>query len=201
MITTTPQDSTVRLHLGCGNVYLQGWINVDVHQPGFAFTPAERPDLVEALQTTLSNYYKYPFGQAPNAVLADRFMDITALEFPDGFADEILAVGVFEHFSRDEARRMLADWCRVLKPTGRAVIDVPDLVATGRLLTDATTPEEALWAIRLIYGSQKNPFSFHKWGYTPDTLAEMARQCGFSRSEPLTLVEHDYPMFSMALIR
>lgn len=199
---TDPADTTaVRLHLGCGNVYLDGWINVDVHQPGFAFTPAERPDLLDALRTTLRQYYKYPFGEAPRAVLADVFMDITALEFADSSADEILAVGVFEHFSRDDARRMLGDWCRVLRPGGRAVIDVPDLVETGRLLRDAATEEAAEWAIRLIYGSQKNPYSFHKWGYTPATLEALGRSCGFSRAEPLTLVEHDYPMFSLALVK
>lgn len=191
----------VRLHLGCGNVYLKGWVNVDVHQPGFAFTPAERPDLLDALQTTLADYYRYPFGQAPQAVLADAFMDITALAFPDAHADEILAVGVFEHFSRDEARRTLQDWCRVLKPGGRAVIDVPDLIETGRLLRDADTPAAAEWAIRLIYGSQKNPYSFHKWGYTPATLDALGRACGFSRAEPATLVAHDYPMFSLALVK
>jgi SAM-dependent methyltransferase len=201
MTDTVRPPAPVRLHLGCGNVYLKDWINVDVHQPGFAFTPAERPDLLEALATTLADYYKFPFGQAPQAVLADVFMDITALGFPDGHADQILAVGVFEHFSRDEARRMLRDWHRVLKPGGRAVIDVPDLVETGRLLREATTAEEAEWAIRLIYGSQKNPYSFHKWGYTPATLDALGRDCGFRGSEPAPLVAHEYPMFSLALVK
>ena len=191
----------VSLHLGCGNVYLEGWVNVDVHQPGFAFTPSERPDLLELLRTTLDRYYRYAFGEAPQAVLADAFMNITALEFDDDSADEILAVGVFEHFSRDDARRTLTDWCRVLRRGGRAVIDVPDLVETGRLLRDAPTADEALWAIRLIYGSQKNPYSFHKWGYTPQTLDALGRECGFARSEPVRLVEHGYPMFSLALIK
>ena len=200
-MTERSHDSRLCLHLGCGNVYLDGWVNVDVYQPGFAFTPSERPDLLDRLRTTLDRYYRYPFGEAPQAVLADAFMDITALEFADASVDEILAVGVFEHFSRDDARRTLADWCRVLKSGGRAVIDVPDLVETGRLLRDAANADDALWAIRLIYGSQKNPYSFHKWGYTPETLDALGRACGFSRSQPVRLIEHSYPMFSLALIK
>lgn len=46
-----------KLHLGNGTVYLDGWINIDLH----GSLAKDRPDLVKHNLTTIENYYKYPF--------------------------------------------------------------------------------------------------------------------------------------------
>lgn len=67
--------------------------------------------------------YKDARGQAP-VVLHDCRKP---LPFPDGCIDHILCSHFLEHVYPDEARAILADFHRVLKPGGTAHIIVPDL--------------------------------------------------------------------------
>ena len=51
----------INLHLGCGTVYLENWINVDIYQEGYTYLANERKDLLEYNKTTIDRYYKYHF--------------------------------------------------------------------------------------------------------------------------------------------
>ena len=48
----------LKLHVGCGTVYLDGYVNLDVEVPGYSFLAAERPDLMERNRTSVDRYYK-----------------------------------------------------------------------------------------------------------------------------------------------
>ena len=48
----------LKLHVGCGTVYLDGYVNLDVEVPGYSFLATERPDLLERNRTTVDRYYK-----------------------------------------------------------------------------------------------------------------------------------------------
>ena len=54
---------------------------------------------------------------------ADVRMDITDVAFPDGHFDVVLCSNVLEHV--DDANRAMQELCRVLSPTGFALLDVP----------------------------------------------------------------------------
>jgi hypothetical protein len=43
----------LKLHVGCGTVYLEGYVNLDLPVEGYSFLAAERPDLLERNRTTL----------------------------------------------------------------------------------------------------------------------------------------------------
>ena len=150
----------VKLHLGCGPVYLEGWINIDIYQNGYTYLAKERKDLLEYNKTTVDKYYKYLFGKRKSDfVVVDQYFDLTQVPYPfkDNSVDKILIVETFEHFSQDEGMILLKEWYRILnKKGGEVLIDIPDLIGTFRLLENAKTIEEMNWAIRLIYGSQKN---------------------------------------------
>ena len=45
----------IKLHIGCGTVYLQGYINIDANPDGLACV---LPNIVETNKTTVENYYK-----------------------------------------------------------------------------------------------------------------------------------------------
>lgn len=185
------------LHLGCGPVYLEGWINVDVYQKGYTYLASERKDLLEYNKTTLDRYYEYPFGKRQgDSVVVDRYLDLTKVPYPfeENTVNKILIVGALEHFSRDEGIKLLKEWHRILVGGGVLLISIPNLIETFKLLESAKTVEEMNWAIRLIYGSQKNEFSFHKWGYTFETLSNLCKSVGFKAVEKIDLIKHDYPM-------
>jgi hypothetical protein len=85
-----PKRAT-RLHLGCGETYLRGYVNVD-----------------------------YPASEHPvmTAVRPDLEGDLTALSYPDESVDEVRLHHVFEHFRRATALRLLMDWYARSRPVG-----------------------------------------------------------------------------------
>jgi SAM-dependent methyltransferase len=99
--------------------------------------------------------------------LADVQMDITAIEFPAESFDVIYCSHVFEHVP-DDARAM-RELCRVLRPTGWAILQVPILLERTDEDLSLTDPEE-----RLRRFAQRD----HVRAYGPD-YAERLRAAGF----------------------
>jgi SAM-dependent methyltransferase len=60
-----------------------------------------------------------------------RVGDVEALEFPDGFFDAVVAMGVLEYLP--DYSRALAELHRVLKPGGMALLTVPSRISPYRL--------------------------------------------------------------------
>jgi predicted SAM-dependent methyltransferase len=194
----------INLHLGCGPVYLNGWINIDAYNKDYAHLSTERQDLLEYNKTDLNNYYKYTRGtRKGDFVVVDRYMDLLEIPYPfeNESVDKILIVNTFEHFSQADATKLLKEWFRVLKSGGELIIDVPDLIETLKILENEKDVDEMNWGIRLVYGSQKNDFSFHKWGYTLETISDLSKKIGFKKVEKINLIKHDYPMIMVKIIK
>jgi len=191
-----------RLHVGCGTVYLDGYVNLDVHVDGYSFLAAERPDLVKRNRTTVDRYYKHEESQAslehgpgrPQACVVDAYAAVDALPYPPGTVDEIRSVQCLEHLSIKEGPRVLRHWYERLKPGGVAHIDVPDFEETARQLL--AQPDEASkdWYYRLIYGSQKNDYAYHKNGFSPARLERLLRDAGFREVRHVPNTIHFYPV-------
>lgn len=143
-------DKPLKLHLGCGNYYLEGYINID-------FPPSEHTIMKPK---------------------ADLFADLRSLYYKDGSVDEIRNHHVFEHFSRAEALKLLLTWRRWLKVGGRLHIETPDFdrcliyyffcgfktkSEIGRHIFGS---QEAKWANHLDYwNKRKFLFVFKKLGF------------------------------------
>jgi predicted SAM-dependent methyltransferase len=54
-----------------------------------------------------------------------KYHNITKFDFEDNSVDLIYASHVFEYFDRDEAKEVLKEWLRVLKPGGYFKISCP----------------------------------------------------------------------------
>jgi hypothetical protein len=156
-------NKPIRLNLGCGDKILDGYINVDV-APSRA---GKKPDVL---------------------------CDLHHLEpFASDSVDEILAVHVIEHFWRWEVVDILKEWVRVLKPGGKLILECPNLItACQEFLKDPlqrSRPDKngqtTMW---VFYGDPgwKDPLMVHRWGYTPESLAEVMREAGLIeiRQEP-----------------
>ena len=89
----------LKLHLGCGERYLEGYVNIDFPATEHSVQTAMRPD-----------------------VLAD----IRQLDYPAQSVSEVRLHHVFEHFDRATALRLLIDWRTWLSPGGTLIIETPD---------------------------------------------------------------------------
>lgn len=216
----------IKIHIGCGAVYLKGYDNLDVPTDEFYFAK-ERPDLVEENITILKNYYKDSYynnfyirfktrtegliklpgakGQPAKKVhrrkvVIDEIAYANHLPYKRASVDEIICMQVFEHFTPTEADHVLNHWKELLKSGGKILIDVPDIVETAQLLAMAETEEEKAWAEKLIYGTRNDEFAFHKVGYWPNKLRLMLEQTGFVNIKQGPNI-HSYPAFSMEAVK
>lgn len=114
--------------------------------------------------------------------------DQMRLSFQDDSADEILSVHNIEHFYLWEARTVVSEWLRILKPGGRLIVECPNLLNAAKELLK--NPEEGACADKkgqmtmwVFYGDPgwKDPLMCHKWGYTPASLGRLLEDCGFQK--------------------
>jgi predicted SAM-dependent methyltransferase len=143
----------MRLHLGCGERYLEGYINID-----------------------------FPLSEhtVQSRSAADRHADITTLRYRGGEVDEVRLHHVFEHFTRPVACALLASWHSWLRADGILHIEVPDFQKTARAMLGRFMPfkRQAL-AERHLFGSHEAQWAVHCDGYTPNTLTVMVQSYGF----------------------
>ena len=124
----------MKLHLGCGEKYLNGYINIDF------------PAVKHSVQ---------------KHSVADRPIDITKLKYPAGSIEEIRLHHVFEHFTRAITCALLATWYIWLKEGGLLRIEVPDFNKMSKNYNNRSQrhifgSQEASWAIHFAGYTSKN---------------------------------------------
>src|SRR5689334_23023150 len=96
-----------KLHVTCGDIYLTGYENCDI--VGNVLDDLQRNMIADGIvqninETTLDNYYKFPFEPDFNKrirrpFIIDTLMDIKkAWPWEDESVDEIVEIASFEHF-------------------------------------------------------------------------------------------------------
>jgi predicted SAM-dependent methyltransferase len=149
----------IKLNLGCGRRVLDGFINVDIAHN----------------------------KRAPRA--PEILSDVRAVPLSDGYADECHAYHVIEHFVAWEAAAVIAEWCRLLKPGGLLVLELPNLESACRNLLLGKSDQMVMWP---LYGdpSHRDEFMTHRWGYTPKTIVELLNASGFHKVKVLQPQTH-----------
>jgi SAM-dependent methyltransferase len=158
------------LHVGCGHARRE-------HIPVPAFAGAEWRELRVDIDPAV----------APDFVAS--ITDLSAL--PDECADAVFSSHNLEHLFPHEIPKALAEFHRVLKPDGLALITCPDLRAACRWVAEGREEEVAyvspagpITPMDLIYSyrgftASGNPFMAHRWGFTLRSLVEALRSAGF----------------------
>lgn len=139
----------MKLHVGCGRHVLDGWVNVDVQRS--------------------------PKAKRDPEILAD----IRSIPLADGIADELMAIHVIEHVYIWEAvEEVLPEWFRLLRPGGRLVLELPDVMKAARNLIEGKGDQMSMWP---IYGdwNHRDPYMMHRHGYTFATLRPILQRVGF----------------------
>ena len=187
----------MKLHWCCGDIYLDGYINMDV--VGIERDKALYPDIND---TTLEHYYKRPFNEEfskreRKGFVVDRIENILR-PWPFGFeeVDEIVMISCIEHFSKFDALIILSEVKRVLKRGGRFIVDFPDIRKNIGLYYNID-PD---FMMELIYCNGKDARSVHKWGYTAKSFTALWEIGKFVVGEK-RIVKHDYPMIGMEVTK
>jgi len=181
----------LKVHVGCGNIYLNGYWNVDL--AGF-LEKDQGPHIKQMNETSVEDYYARLNGtilELPQrrVTIVDEFMDMTDLQFERGSVQKIVAIQCFEHLSPVKALNTLVNWWGVLAQNGMAIVSVPDMRPTIAWLSDESDVRQ--FAIRHLLGSQRDDLNWHQAWYTPETLTELLSSVGF-QVEPLEN-PHIYP--------
>jgi len=123
----------LKLHLGCGQQYIKGYINID-------FPPDQHNVMT---------------------IFPDAYADITELDFPENSVDEIRLHHVYEHFDRITALVLLVKWQYWLKIDGVLHIETPDVLESAKQLASDISYEQKMAIIRHLEGDQSAPWGFH----------------------------------------
>jgi SAM-dependent methyltransferase len=144
----------MKLHIGSGEKYLDGYINIDY--------PQSEHSVIK--------------------VKADIYHDIRTLSYEDNSVDEIRSHHLFEHFSRAEALVLLLKWRRWLKPGGKLVIETPDFYSCAMQYVFATTQKRRMELGRHMLGSQEASWAIHYDFWDKPKFNYVFKKCGFGRS-------------------
>jgi SAM-dependent methyltransferase len=205
----------MKLHLCCGDIYLKGYVNCDIFgyqisKDGYSANNYDDilgdvinfPLGVNPNETTLDNYFKFPFEPDVTKRIRRQFIidiKMNILEkwpFEDGSVDEIVMISGFEHFEHlTELPHIISEAQRVLKKGGVWKFDFPDIY-NQVLSYHGIDAENDEFMIELIYCNHKNKYSVHQWGYTRLTLPKYLKP-ELWKLEFKDVVKHDYPMIGV----
>lgn len=145
----------MKLHLGCGENYLVGYINIDF--PSSHHTVQKKQ-------------------------VADEYRNILKLNYPKKSVSEIRLHHVFEHFPRARALALLVCWREWLKAGGILHIESPDFERTAMMvLNPFASRKNKNVALRHIFGSQEADWATHYEGWSGIKLAGVLKSIGFSK--------------------
>lgn len=166
----------IKLHLGCGENYLEGYVNVDL-------PPSEHSVMKPK---------------------ADIYKDMRTLSYVAGSIAEIRAHHLLEHFSRQEALKLLLQWRGWLMPGGILHVETPDFEESARQFANADLDEKFAVA-RHLFGSQESPWAFHKDWWGEDKYRSVFPMLGFAitdiRKEAAYLGHSRIPKLASAINR
>jgi predicted SAM-dependent methyltransferase len=202
----------IKLHLGCGLVTPDGWINTDGSLNA-------RLASVPAIRRSLGALRLIPQRSASAAWSSTvKYLDVRKrLPYPDRTVRYIYASHLLEHLYFDEAANLLRECRRILEPGGVIRVVVPDLRTIvddylGRQVFEYIPP--ALKAIpsadrmnmRLSMHPKANhqnllyrvyyalgDFHNHKWMYDAESLEMQFRRAGFGAAAIRPPFESDIP--------
>lgn len=143
----------VKLHLGCGEIHLKGYINID-------FPSSEHTIQVSSL--------------------ADCHTDIRKLNLPPLSVAEIRLHHVFEHFDRPTVLKLLVQWHTWLVGGGQITIEVPDFNRCARkILNPFISWNNKASTMRHLFGSHEADWAYHLTGWNKQRFKHTLGMLGF----------------------
>lgn len=149
----------MRINVACGKQTWDGYYCVDAVGHPKASRP---PDLIHA------------FLFSPQGEL------INPLPLADESAEELCNFHFIEHVYRWEAPAIVAEFRRLLVPSGRLIMELPDIAKAAQHLLKGAKDQMCMWPLYGDPGTQ-DPYMCHRWGYTPTTITQLLHDGGFRK--------------------
>lgn len=193
----------MRLHVGCGSVFLRDYVNIDLPLPNVALAKDE-PGLVEEFITTEDRYYARHEGKGisdwrkgPQIVktVCDSYGAFHFLPARNETCTEVLARQVLEHLAVPQAREAIKECFRVLAWGGHLRIDVPDPEATLELYRETGDK----FYFRHLFGPRLDVFGYHT-PYSRASLTHLVAEAGFNLVQEEENI-HSYPAFCLRFVK
>lgn len=141
-------------------------------------------------------YVNVDVQATPGYPAPDVLADLRKIPLDSGCASELVAIHVFEHFYRWECDDLLDEWRRLLAPSGRLILEMPDVVKCAHNLINSFKGREKNHPDQLsywgLYGDPRynDPFMCHRWGWTFATLKPLLEEHGFGEIEEKETLFH-----------
>lgn len=158
-IGTPAWTSLRKLHIGCGETYLESYVNIDA------------PEDHESLSDN------------PRGIKPDHRCSIHDLSaFENDSVDVIEGYHVIEHVPYWVADQSLKEFHRALKPGGELVLECPDLWKCS--INYLELPEYTKLGLEGFFGDRKHHLKsmVHQYGYSAFSMADALRCAGFQDS-------------------
>jgi predicted SAM-dependent methyltransferase len=170
-MTTTTQ----KLHIGCFDRVLPGWINTDITPHIFLSRVPGLPALLFMAGLLPKERYEQ---HARGVFRSIRYMNVVKqFPFADNTIDCVYSSHMIEHLYPKQADFCFHEIYRVLKPGGLLRVSVPDLdkIVAGY---DSQRPEPFLED--MYETKQKHEKNRHHWHYSEASLRRKLSEVGFS---------------------
>jgi len=109
--------------------------------------------------------------------VADKICDADDLPFESNSIDKIESFHLIEHFDYIHCKYVLSEWFRVLKSTGKLIIESPDLEETFKKFKHSNL-ESKKTTLQWIYGVD-GPGMQHKTGFDWELIKNLLSEIGF----------------------
>lgn len=172
---------TTKLNLGSGSNAVDGWINIDNTWNIVLSKYKPLKQLLYKLGIISQTTFKTDWSNIVKYDIRKR------LPFNDNSVDIVYSSHFIEHVTKGEAKLIITDVHRILKPNGFFRITVPDLnILATKYVNGAITIDEFIDETLFVPGNAPTFFeSFyrhsHKWGYDVNSLIQLLRNCGFNQ--------------------
>jgi hypothetical protein len=195
----------MKIHLCCGDIYLipsnenEIWENCDItgqiKSKGKIYGINGEELEENPNKTILTEYFKKPFiedskKRPEKLIVVDRIMNILEKwPWKDSSIDEIVLINAIEHFDyKEQVPHIINEANRVLKSNGIFKFDFPDILEIVRKYYHSRPH----YTMELIYGSRKNQYSRHEWGWTKNSIYSFFDSNKWNLKFR-NVVTHDYP--------
>lgn len=185
-----------KLHLGCGTIAPSDWINIDNSWNAWLAKYPILKKLIKISGLIRSDLLNIPWPK--NIIIYDL---TKTLSFDNNSVDCIYSSHTLEHLYLEQAKNLLKECFRILKPGGIVRIVVPDLKAfTQDYLNRNTSADTYLEKLRLrqtgpptnlvlrIY-NKLNDTNSHKWMYDKNSLTHYLKLAGFKNIQSKKLYQ------------
>lgn len=155
----------MKINIGCGKRVYDGWVNCDI--------------------------VRHPDAKRDPELICDG----RNIPLDDSVADVVMAIHNFEHYYRWECDEVIQEWKRLLKPGGKLILELPDLLKCCQNVLDGIKkggkdPDQlGMWG---LYGDPrtKDKYMMHPWGWSPKTLKAFLLEHGFKNIQHLPTQFH-----------